>query len=85
MPASREAPAKLSQIPVRPRGHRSIISMTENIRAVDTEIMEVSFGFSMASMKLWVAYVTYLDAKVKFALTRLADARIMDIYCSKST
>ena len=48
--ARTDVPAKLSQIPVSPRGQSAAISITGKTRAVDTEIRDAGSGFSMASI-----------------------------------
>ena len=48
--ASRAVPAKLSQMPVSPKGHRAAMSTTGNTRAVATEMREAGRGFYTASI-----------------------------------
>ena len=49
-PAKIDVAAKLSQIPVRPRGHIIPIKITGKINAVDTDIKDAGRGFSTASI-----------------------------------
>ena len=49
-PESRDAPARFSQMPLRPKGHSTPSKITGNTRAVDMEITEAGRDFSMASM-----------------------------------
>src|SRR5699024_8786599 len=49
-PESNAVPAKFSQMPVRPKGHKAAMSATGNTRAVPMEIREAGRGFSTASM-----------------------------------
>ena len=60
MAARRAVPAKFSHMPVSPRGHRSIISITGNTNAVDTDMTAAGRGFPIASIKLWVAKEIHL-------------------------
>lgn len=48
--ARTDVPAKFSQIPVNPIGHRTPIRRRGKTKAVDTEIREAGKGFSIASM-----------------------------------
>ena len=50
MPASREVPARFSQILVSPSGQSATIRIRGKTSVVETEMTEAGTGFSMASM-----------------------------------
>ena len=52
IPASRELPAKFSQMPVSPKGDRAASSRTGKIRAVEMEMRDASPARSRAVIKL---------------------------------
>ena len=55
IPASRELPAKLSQMPVSPRGDKMANKSKGKIRAVEREMREAARACSRAVIKLWQA------------------------------